>query len=88
MAELFALSVADDRSEVLNFDQPLADKHYLGDVSDAGDPGVADQLRIESQQSCWFFRVAATGGLPLQQAAIAVQIADGIDLGHKVILAS
>jgi hypothetical protein len=87
MAELFALFVADDRSEVLNLDQPLADKHYLGYVGDTGNPGVADQLRIESQQSCGFFRVPAGGGLPLQQATSAVQIARGIDVGDKVILA-
>ena len=52
MAELLALLVADDRSEVLDLDQPLADKHHLGDVGDTGDPGIADQLRIESQQPC------------------------------------
>src|SRR5882724_10345210 len=86
MPELFALFVADDRPEILNLDQPLADKYHLGHVGDAGDPGVADQLRIESQQPGWFFRVAAGSGLPLQQAASAVQVAYGIDIGHEIIL--
>ena len=31
-------------------DQPLADEDNLGDFSDAGHPGIADQLRIEGQQ--------------------------------------
>src|SRR5438105_9262017 len=46
VAELFALFVPDDRPEVLNLDQTLTDKHHLGYIGDAGDPGVADQLRI------------------------------------------
>src|ERR1700693_3450099 len=87
MTELFALLVADDRFEVLNLDQSLANKHHLGYVGDIRDPGIADQLRIESQQPRWFLRISAGGGLPFQQAASAVQLTDGIHVGYEVVLA-
>jgi hypothetical protein len=58
----------------------------LGDVCDPGDPGIANKLRIQGQQPCWFFGVAAGGGLPLQQAAGAVELTDGIHVGHEVVL--
>src|SRR6202035_1470531 len=87
MAELFPLLVADDGSEVLNLDQPLANKYNLGYVSDTRDPGIANQLRIEGKQSGWFFRISAGGGLSFQQAASTVQLTDGIYVGHEIVLA-
>src|ERR1700693_1024182 len=86
MAELFPLLVVDDRPEVLNLDQPLADKHHLRYIGDTRDPGIADQLRIESQQPCWFLRISAGSGLPFQQAANTVELSDGIHVGYAVIL--
>src|ERR1700722_13804947 len=87
MAELFPLLVADNSSEILNLDQPLADKYHLGYVGDTCEPGIADQLRVESQQPCRLLQVAAGGGLPFQQAASAVQFTDGVHVGYKVVLA-
>jgi hypothetical protein len=46
--DLFALLVGDDRSEVLNLDQPLSDKHDLGYIGDNGHPGIANRLRNEN----------------------------------------
>jgi hypothetical protein len=66
VAELLSLLVSDGCPEILNLDQPLAHKHHLSHVCDTGDPGIADQLRIESQQSGWLFRITAGGGLPPQ----------------------
>ena len=67
------LFVGDGGPEVLDFDQSLANEHDLSDVGDAGHPGVADQLRIESQQALRFLRIPAGSGLPLQQAPGTVQ---------------
>jgi hypothetical protein len=47
-AKLLALSVGDGGSQVLDLNQPLAHEDDLGNVGDASDPRVADQLRIES----------------------------------------
>jgi hypothetical protein len=46
-AKLPSLFVGDGGLQVLDLDQSLAHEDDLGDVRDAGDPGVADQLRIE-----------------------------------------
>ena len=46
LAELATLFVRDRGAEVLHFDHPLADKHDLRHIRDAGHPRIADQLRI------------------------------------------
>ena len=86
VAKLLALFLGDGGAQVLNLDQALADENDLGDFRDACDPGVADQLRIERQQSLRFFRVSAGTGLPFQQAALAIEFSDGIDVGNEVVL--
>ena len=88
VAELRALLVTDRGPEVLNLDQPFADKHHLSDVCDTGGPGRADQLRIESQQSGRLFRITAGCSLPFEQAASTVELSDGIHVGHEVVLPS
>src|SRR5205823_4834173 len=40
LAELTALFVCNCGTQVLHFDQPLADEHDLSDLRNAGDPGV------------------------------------------------
>src|SRR2546425_4147982 len=62
LAEFLALLLSDRGVQVLHLDQSLADKDYQRDLGDAGDPGVADELGIESQQAIRFLRVAAGGG--------------------------
>src|SRR5438445_3086118 len=84
-AEFVALLLADGGTEVLDLDQPLADENDLGDIADASDPAVANQLRIQHQQSLWFFRIPSRSGLPLQQAASTVQVSDRINVGNEVI---
>ena len=85
-AKLLALLVGDGGSQVLNLDQPLADEYDLSDFGNASHPGVANELRIQRQQSLRLFRVSARTGLPLEQAARAVEFADGIDVGDEVVL--
>jgi hypothetical protein len=48
-AKLPSLFVRDGGLQILDFDQSLAHEDDLGDARYAGDPGVRDQLRIESQ---------------------------------------
>ena len=38
-------------------------------IGNPGHPGVADQLWVEGQQLCWFLRIAAGCGFPVQKAA-------------------
>src|SRR5579864_601347 len=85
VAELLPLVISDGGLEILDFDQALAYEHHLGDIVDAGEPGVADQLRVECQESFWLFRVAGGGGFPFEQASTAVESSDGIDVGHELI---
>src|SRR5713101_5400856 len=72
--------------KILNLNQSLADEDDLCDFGDAGDPGVANQLRIQSQQSIGLLWVTAGGGLPLDQGACPVQLSDRVDVGYEVIL--
>src|SRR6266536_1042167 len=47
LTEFAALLIVDGGTQVLNLDQPLAYENHLGDFGNAGDPGVANQLRIQ-----------------------------------------
>jgi hypothetical protein len=51
LPELGSLFGRDLCTEVLDLDQAFADEYDLGDVRDAGDPGIADQLWVKHQQS-------------------------------------
>ena len=81
-----ALVIGDGGSQVLHLDQSLADQHDLGDFGNASHPRIANQLRIQRQQTLRLFRVSARRGLPLQQAALSIEFADGVDVGHEVVL--
>ena len=83
--ELLPLLVRNRGPEVLHFDQPLADENYLSDFVNAGDPGVADELRIEGGKAGRLFRISGRAGLPLQNAGCAVQFAKGIDVSDKIV---
>jgi hypothetical protein len=48
--KLLALLVGNGCFQVLNLDQPFPHKDDLGDVRDASDPGIANQLRIQREQ--------------------------------------
>jgi hypothetical protein len=43
-------------------------------------------LGIERKQSLRLFRKSTRTGLPLQQAALAIEGADGVDIGNEVVL--
>ena len=45
--ELFALVGGDRSLQILDFGKPLTYEHDQRHIGNAGDPGIADQLRIE-----------------------------------------
>src|SRR5438445_8771564 len=48
LPELAPLLIRDRGVQVLNLDQPLAHENNLGDFGDAGHPGIASQLWVQS----------------------------------------
>ena len=85
-SEFLSLVIGDRGVQILNLDQAFADKYDLGDVGNARHPRVTDQLGIQREQPVGFFRVSARRGFPLEQAALSVKFADGIDVGYEVVL--
>ena len=60
VAKLLALFVGDCSAQILNLDKPFADENDLCDLCNSCHPGITNQLRIQRQQSLWFFRVSYT----------------------------
>jgi hypothetical protein len=63
LAELKTLCVGDCCPKILNLDQSFPDEYNLGDFGNPGHPGIANQLRVQRQQSIRFFLVPAGRGL-------------------------
>src|SRR2546430_13067764 len=88
MTEFLTLFIADNSLEVLNLDQPLSNKDHLRHFANPGDPGIANQLGIERQQSFRFFWIAAGSGFPFEQATPAIEFADCIDVGYEFVVSA
>ena len=87
LAKLPPLLFGDRSRQILNLRDPFPDEGHDGHLGDAADPGVADQLQIQSGQALRLLRVTSRGGLPFQQTLRAIQISDGIDVGHELAAA-
>ena len=86
LAEFPPLLVADRGLQVLNLRNSLPNKgHYRG-IGNPADPGIADQLRIESQQSIGLLGITCRGGLPFEQAALAIERPHRIDVRDKIVV--
>src|SRR6201998_4374903 len=85
LAKLLALLFADRSREILNLREALPHKSHNRDFGNAGDPGVANHLRIESGDPLGLFRVAGTGGLPFEETPCAVELANRIDIGQEFV---
>src|SRR5437588_2078270 len=85
MTEFLALFDADNSSEVLNLNQPLSNKDHLRHLGNPGNPGIANQLRIERQQPLWFLRIAAGSGFPFEQATLPIECPNCIDVCHELV---
>src|SRR5207247_9808804 len=55
------------------------------DFGNASNPGIANQLRVKSQQSVWLFRETAGSCLPFEQSAAVVQPSEGVDVCHELV---
>src|SRR6266550_739322 len=86
MTEFLTLFVADDSPKVLNLNQPLSNKDHLRHFGNPGNPGIANQLRIERQQSFRFFWIAAGSGFPFEQTTPPVEFADCVNVGHELVV--
>src|SRR5213078_1633160 len=73
LSEFLALLLGNRGPQILHFHQPLAHKNHHRHICNSCHPGIANQLRIECQQSIGRFRVAARSGLPLDEGASAIQ---------------
>src|SRR5580704_3965553 len=87
LAKLLPLLFGDRSQEVLNLRDAFPHESHNGDVGDARDPGVADELKVERSQPLGLIWVSSTRGLPFQQTPRAVQVANGIDIGHEFVAA-
>src|SRR6202140_2335175 len=85
LAKLSTLLVGDRSQQILNLRDAFPHESHNGDVGDPSDPGVADQLEVKRCQTLRLLRITGAGGFPFEQTALAVQVANGIDIGHEII---
>ena len=84
-AEFLALLFRDRGLQVLDFGQLLSHEDDEGHIGNAADPGIADELRIEREKPFGLFRIPAGRGLPIDQAMLAIEFTDRIDIGNELI---
>jgi hypothetical protein len=83
LAKFPALFFVDGCLQILNLRHAPGNKHNQGDIRDSGHPGVADELRIERQETLGLFRIARSGRFPID-AFRPVQLANRIDVRYKL----
>src|SRR5450631_1335013 len=82
-AKLPPLFFRNRRPQVLDLGRLLPDKYDKCHLGNPTDPRIADELGVERKQTVRLVRVATAGGLPIDQAACAVDFTDGIHVCHK-----
>ena len=85
LAKLLTLLFGDRSQEILNLGEALPHKSHDGNLGNAGNPGVANELKVERGEALGPIGIASTGGLPFEDSPRAIQLADGIDIGHEII---
>src|ERR1700740_3129271 len=70
---LASLLVRNRCFQILNFRNAFPNEDDERHIANSADPGVANHLGIERQQSRWFLRVAAGRGFPVDQALRTVE---------------
>src|SRR6266704_234523 len=81
--ELLTLLFRDRSSQILNLGNMLPDEDDQCYLRNPTDPGITDELRIERKQSFGFRRIAAGCCLPVDQAVLAVDLSEGIEIGNE-----
>ena len=84
-AEFLALLFGDCSLQVLDLGQLFADEHNEGHIRDAADPGIADELWIKRQKAFRLFRIPAGSSLPVDQAVLAIELTDCINIRNEFI---
>jgi len=84
-AEFTALFLRDRGFQVLDLGRLLPDEHDKGDIRYATDPGIANELWIEGEKPLRLFRIPAGRCFPVDQAALAIEFTDRVDIGNKII---
>jgi hypothetical protein len=85
-AVLLPLLLGDRGPEVLNLWMMLAHEHDHGDFGNSADPGVANELRIEREQSLGLFGITARDGLPIDDTGHAIEFSESINVGNEFIV--
>src|SRR6266852_5883550 len=82
--ELLPLLFRDRRSQILNLGSMLPHEDDQGYFWNPTDPGITDELRIERKQSLKLHRIATGCGLPVDQAVLAIDLPEGIQIGDEI----
>src|SRR5713226_4570633 len=81
--ELLALLFRDRRSQILNLGTMLPHEDDQCYFRNPTDPGITDELRVERKQSRRLHRIATGGCLPVDQAVLAIDLPEGIQIGNE-----
>src|ERR1039458_2301766 len=85
LVKLATLLIGNRSQQILNLRDAFPYESHNGYIGNATDPGVADQLEVKRCQSFGLLRITGTGRFPFEQTACTVQVANGIDIGHKLV---
>src|ERR1700688_1108713 len=66
LTKLLPLLFCNRSQQVLNFRNAFPNKRHNGDVGDASDPGVADELKVKRRQPLGLIRITGTRGFPFE----------------------
>src|SRR6266704_4983010 len=81
--ELLTLLFRDRRSQILNLGSVLPDEDDQCYLRNPTDPRITNELWIERKQSLGLRRIATGCCLPVDQAVLAVDLSDGIEIGNE-----
>src|SRR5712692_10325858 len=81
--ELLPLFFRDRRSQILNLGSMLPHEDDQCYFRNPTDPGITDELRIERKQSLGLHRIPTGGCLPVDQAVLAIDLPEGIQIGNE-----
>ena len=72
--------------QVLNLRNAFSNEDDECDILNSADPGIANHLRIERQESVRLFGVAAGRSFPIDQTLRAVEFAEGVDISDEFVV--
>ncbi len=85
LAKLLTLLFGDRSQQAWNLRNAFPQKSHNGDIGDSRDPGLADELEIKRGQPLQTIWITGADRFPFEQTPRAVELANGIDIGHKLV---